>query len=738
MKAICRAAARLPKCVRVARTCLRSARIAPFPTTLGVAMALAGPVGAETCPNSDFRVGFGARLPDCRAYELVTPPDKGATQDIFVTNDTAGDKAIPAVDGESVAFETSAKLGDNPGPGGSTYIFTRGTQGWEMASIHPVSGSAATLYRADIFAPDLAEAGVFAATYTNFVSHSPDQTFYAGPAGGPYNEIAPTLINDNYANHPDELLGASEDFRTVILGSTDHSLLAGSEGPVAQSTVDGAFDLYEWNGAQLKLVNVTNSGSLVSSCGAELGYGRDAAGEHANDAVSRHGTRVFFTSPDPHVGSSVRSGNTSCEEPQHLYVRLNGNKTVDVSTPEAGVNDPSGFQSVFYEVASDEGSKVFFRTSTELTADDTGHEQELYMYDLGAHQLTRISHGESGTAIGAVTNEPQSPIAVSSDGSVVYFTARGQLTHDAPAAGGKLYWYDTLNDTTHYIASEASLFTTNINATTSNGEFLLFRSSANQPGYTSNGYETLYRYDRTANSIVCVSCVNGEATGGATLPTTVETVLATPDATPALNAMSDDGRYVFFVTAAGFSSQDTNGIRDVYEWEQQGTGGCSQSGGCLSLLSSGTSAVESTLLGASEDGSNVFLATHTQLVPQDKDELGDIYDARIDGGFAAVAQPSNCVSDCQTAVSVAPMFGTPASVSFVGVGDAQRQVVPAVKKSKQAARKRKLAKALKVCARKSKKRRARCRARARARYAKMSHVRRAGRRGTTSLSGRVR
>ena len=79
--------------------------------------------------------------------------------------------------------------------------------------------------------------------------------------------------------------------------------------------------------------------------------------------------------------------------------------------------------------------------------------------------------------------------------------------------------------------------------------------------------------------------------------------------------------------------RDTNGAKDVYEWEERRTAAD------LHRLSE----FDSGLLSVSEDGVNVYFFTRATLVPQDENgNLMKIYDARDDGGFLAFPTPPLC------------------------------------------------------------------------------------------------
>jgi hypothetical protein len=96
---------------------------------------------------------------------------------------------------------------------------------------------------------------------------------------------------------------------------------------------------------------------------------------------------------------------------------------------------------------------------------------------------------------------------------------------------------------------------------------------------------------------------------------------------------------------------------------------------------------------ASANGSDVFFFTRQSLVGQDKDELQDVYDARVGGGIAAQnrlpAIPCESTDSCHGPYPGAPAETSPATPAFVGPGDPVPKHKKAKKHKKHKAKKQK-------------------------------------------------
>jgi hypothetical protein len=209
--------------------------------------------------------------------------------------------------------------------------------------------------------------------------------------------------------------------------------------------------------------------------------------------------------------------------------------------------------------------------------------------------------------------------------------------------------------------------------------------------------------------------------------------------------LSDSGR-LFFDSPDALVPQDTNGLEDVYEYEPAGVGGCvvggamfsERLGGCVNLVSSGTSSSESVFYDASENGDDVFFITTSRLVGEDYDTGYDVYDAHVCTASVPCkpvpvsSPPCTSGDSCKAAPSPQPeIFGPAPSATFNGIGNviASPPVHPTVKSLTNA---QKLARALRACHMKRGRARGVCEARARRRYPmKRSHnAARAMRKGT--------
>ena len=327
--------------------------------------------------------------------------------------------------------------------------------------------------------------------------------------------------------------------------------------------------------------------------------------------------------------------------------------------------------------------------------------------------------------------EVQGTVAISRDGSRVYFTANADLDGTGEAEAGScvsplrsakgqcsLYlWKEgagiefiaRLNvegggpksDAANLLPTPSGLFS-DLQKTaflSEDGKTLLFRSQEPLTPYDNEGVSELYRY-REGQPLVCVSC---NPTGGtAGRPPTLGTL--TPSALPGLapaslasRNLSADGDRAFFETTEALVASDTNGAdgcpvvgatlqafpscRDVYEWEAPESGTCQtsspsyspQNGGCLYLISTGKDDYPSFFADASTSGDDVFFFTRQGLVGQDKDELLDVYDAKVGGGLTAQDPPATvpCESTdaCHGPLPASPGEGSPGSQTFVGPGN---------------------------------------------------------------------
>ncbi len=647
---------------------------------LGLACALqlglVGSAGAavELCPNEALRVGRSASLPDCRAYELVTPANLGRTQALTFTGGST--KAAVSAGGEGVALQADVPLEPNPSTPssiiGARAVFSRNpSSGWEMKSA-VMPGASAHRIGMNLFSPDLSQVAFHWTTElnTDFAEEPPDITYEAGPVGGPYEALA---IPRQYKT---EFVGASANFSHVLFTSFDHELpLSGPDGAAAGATDRNATDLYDWTGAQLQLVNL-KSGALVSQCGATLGAGVLSEGENFGtvNAVSSDGSKIFFAAPD-----GATASEPGCKEPIRLYMQTNDGEPIEVSAPERGVHLASSeIMSARYDYATPDGSKVFFNTETPLTAGETAGEEsenKLFEYDTEEPEGMRLKRIASGVPVASgVGLKEFSGFFFSEDGSTVYIES-------GSAEFQEIDRYDTSTGEGAHVASVHTSPEFKRSYSTPNGEFFLFPSIGVDGEPRGAGHEELYRYDYANRSLMCVTCGTSVAPErGEEIGIVFGTTLSPPDATPAVTQISENGQEVFFQATAQLVPQDTNSTRsefsgpnpypglDVYEWEADGTGECELVQGCTRLLSSGEASGPSRFIGASKNGRDVFFESPAQLVPQATPEFPNIYDAREDGGFAPPPMAPGCLS-CQGVGSPPPLFSPGASLTFVGAGN---------------------------------------------------------------------
>jgi hypothetical protein len=738
--------------------------------------------GSE-CSNEAVRLEQDSTyLPDCRAYELVSP---GSNPDLERSGD-AELEAHAAISGDAIAY-FSLYPPQNATRYGYYYLATRGPGGWSTEEVAPQDTPSASdqipceqgeYFSATLSASVLSDGWNYAgepycgSSEATLAADAPagngNLFLQEGGVAGPYQLIDAPPVTGPPANA--WLEDATGDLSHVLFGE---SARLTPEAPAG-------YDLYEWSAGTVHLVSILPGGEVTSGDladgadhdgdGNEGAYiGHEKALAPVTHAVSVDGESVFFYAEDKGVhGLYLRE---HAMQPQSAVVGGVCTEPANACTVQVDVSHGSGASGsgVFWD-ASEDSSRVFFSDESALTADSHAGigKPELFEYDVQSKQLTDVTPAPAGEPANA-----RGFSGASEDASYLYFVAKGALTGAQQNSQGdsaeprqpNLYLYHegaltfiaTLNtETDHYDWQENAAGETNMGFLTAhaspNGLYISFSSVNEITGFentpeTSGGCNSttnksgacaeVFLYDDGANTLVCVSCgaAGVRPLGNTALPDP-EKLTRKPGGPVYLSRdVFDDGR-VFLSTPDALMGQDDNGVSDVYEYKE----------GVARLMTSGTSPVGSTFYDASPDGSDVFFVTAQSLVRADTDNGDSLYDARVGGGFppgpGEGVEPEGCASEgaCRAPAREAPANQFAASSTLSGPGNllapAPKSTEAAKKPTRVLTRAQKLANALRVCRKESKRKRRACDARARKRFGVRAGTKHAGKKHAGVMFGK--
>jgi hypothetical protein len=603
----------------------------------------------ESCPaNEQLRSENNSlALPECRAYEMVTPPGKEGFDAILETY-YGGDRVRFSSGAGNIAKSGSAQFN------GNQYVAERSAAGWEtIPNLNGPSGSisdAPSNFKASgDLVPRAYSSDLLSSVWYNEKNGSPEINYYLRGPDGMFTLIGKGgLLGSSFV-----IGGTSDDLSHLFITSRLFGSTEGFQTPWGPGVYEF---LGTGNEQPPRRVDVDNSASPISTCP----YGATSASN------SRDG-RVALVRALGGCGGANPPTN-------EIWARVDGTTSINVSASQCERVDCNAPADAIFQAATPDGSRVFFTTKQQLLDGDSDEANDLYACEIPsgtpapvgkANPCAALRQVSAGDPAGAVV---ESFGTISENGSTALFTAKGVLADNedalkeqAVAGDHNLYVWRT--DSAHPAGQTTfvgRLDSNDINPgtggpqATPDGRYLVFTTASQLLDTDTDNARDLYRYDADTGQLTRASTnVFGVAGNGNGF-----------DA--ASGGASDDGTKIVFTTSEALSPADGNAEPDAYLWTPNR----------VSLISTGSvgggvssgAVIRGVLATITGSGQDIYLQTTGALTPADGDDQVDVYDARIGGGFS-FAQAVPCSGEkCQP--DAVPASSNPLSPANTPNGDA--------------------------------------------------------------------
>lgn len=611
------------------------------------------------CPNEAVRIQQGSqRLPDCRAYELVSAVDKNGV-------DVQSPIQI-SEDGSAVAWTSLGAYADSVGANAEVpYVARRNEAGsWTTKSFFPsYNGVYRPGYLAYLGGYSFSDDLRLMSFVTNG-SFDPADDDTEATEYGTFQKLDVYRVGEDreatWISHGSEGVGPNDllEAQTVGMSRDGSAVFFKTTESLSPEAPPGGQQLYRWTGGTVQLVGRDENGVPLQS--AYLGANSTAVFPSTGDA----GRLPDSTAVSRNGEDFVYAGNPGGGIPSQLYLHKADGSIIRISSSQrAGEEgDPANEPAAFVHATGDLAI-IYFRSAAQLT-DDAPFGGGDYSYDVSTEKLTfsNVDDYVNSSFEGGFMN-------ASEDGELIYFASVKALAPGATEEPGRLNMYMkepsgytyigrlSLDDTS-FIHGPVNTVADTGGGISTDGTKLAFFSRYPLTGFDTEEKTQLYLVDADTEQVTCVSCSKSLGhSGGVASP-------ASSDYGIDGRILSADGRILVFGSTEPLVPDDSNDAADVYEY----------SDGKLRLLSDGNSQADSTLVGMSTSGKDVFIRTRASLVGADGDRgLYDIYDVRVGGGALEAEAPFPCGgSSCQGTPAIPPIATPPGSRAVDGPGNTKR------------------------------------------------------------------